>query len=68
MWLQLLIQLGLYAIKEYVKNTDSKQDDKILKALQVGAKYLAPKPNNTLNKMDSDMLELVEMQETQRAK
>ena len=68
MWLNLLINIGLYAFKEYAKNTDSKQDDKILESVQVGAKYLAPKPNNTLNKMDSDMLELVEMRKTQRAK
>ena len=68
MWLNLLINIGLYAFKEYAKNSDSKQDDKILEAVQIGAKYLAPKPNNTLNKMDSDMLELVEMRKTQRAR
>jgi hypothetical protein len=68
MLLQLLIQLGLYAFKEYAKNSDSKQDDKILEAVQIGAKYLAPKSNNNLTVYTFNDLQKVEMRQTQRAK
>lgn len=68
MWLQLLINIGLYAFKEYAKNTDSKQDDKILEAVQVGAKYLAPKDNNEITPPLATFLNLQKINKTQRAK
>ncbi len=68
MWIQLFIQLGLFAMKEYAKNTDSKQDDKILEVVQLGAKYLQPKANNTMTEFDSNVLSRVKMKQTQRAR
>ena len=68
MWIQLFIQLGLFAMKEYSKNTDSKQDDKILEIVQLGASYLAPKANNDMTKTISNVLNSLDMKQTQRSK
>jgi hypothetical protein len=68
MWLQLLINIGIYAFKEYAKNSDSKHDDKILEVVQIGAKYLQPKANNTMTEFDSNVLSCVKMKQTQRAR
>jgi hypothetical protein len=64
----LLLELGIFAIKTYVKNSDDKKDDKILEAVQIGASYLAPKANNTISEKISDELQSSVMAETQRAK
>ena len=68
MWLNLLINIGLYAFKEYAKNTDSKQDDKILEAVKIGACYLAPKPNNDMTTTLFNLVDDVKMRKTQRAR
>lgn len=68
MWLTLLLKIGFYAFNEYTKNTDSKQDDKILDFVQLGAQYLAPKSNNDMTKTIANGLSLIEMKQTQRSR
>jgi hypothetical protein len=68
MWLNLLINIGLYAFKEYSKTTDTTQDDKILEAVKVGACYLAPKSNNTLTPEIRTDIQQTFMKQTQRSR
>jgi hypothetical protein len=64
----ILLELGIYALKTYIKSTDDTKDDKILEVVQAGAQYLAPKANNTISEKISDELKCSVMAETQRAK
>ncbi len=40
----------------YIKSSDTTQDDKVLKIVQEGARYLAPCPNNSLQYFEADKI------------
>ncbi len=63
--LQLLIPVAVDTIKSYVSNSDSKKDDKVLEVVQLGAKYLAPKANNTVSQNLVKKLNTDSMRKTQ---
>lgn len=59
--LQLVIPFLLDMLKEYIKSSDTTQDDKVLAIVQEGAKYLAPSENNTLKQIDSNVISNAKM-------
>lgn len=68
MWIQILIQLGLYGLKLYAKNTDTKFDDKVLQIAKETVSYLAPKINNTITKEIAREIRVSEMIQTQKSR
>lgn len=52
-FLQFVIPLAVSAIKSYISNSSSKQDDKVLDVVQEGCKYLCEKDNNNLSPVAS---------------
>lgn len=60
MWLlvlkNLVLPLAVSSLNEYVKDSSSTKDDKVLELVKVGAKYLSEKPNNTVSKKTAQQL------------
>ncbi|MGM0518192.1 MAG: hypothetical protein ACQERD_00955 [Campylobacterota bacterium] len=71
MWNMLLtnvvLPLAVETVKSYVKNSDSKKDDKVLDVVQTGANYLSKKDNNTVDKNTSNLLNKNSMVQIQRS-
>ena len=44
----LLLRLGINLVVSYINSSDSSKDDKVLKVVQDGAKYLSNKQNNDI--------------------
>lgn len=61
MWLSLILPLAINIITKVIESTDSKQDDKILDVVKIGASYLAVKDNNSLNYSMSKEIKKVKM-------
>lgn len=62
---QLVLPLAVEAVKSYVKTSDSTKDDKVLEIVQTGAKYLAPKDNNSLDENTSNAIRKSTMKKLQ---
>lgn len=54
--INLFIPLATKTITEYIKNSESKQDDKILEVAKLSINYLAENSNNTVTKEISKAL------------
>lgn len=54
--LQFVLPLAVSAIKSYIQNSSSKQDDKVLDVVQKGCVYLCNKDNNTVGKFATNNL------------
>lgn len=54
--INLFIPLATKTITEYIKNTESKKDDKILEVAKLSINYLAENSNNTVSKEISKAL------------
>lgn len=54
--INLFIPLATKTIMEYIKNSESKQDDKILEVAKLSINYLAENSNNTVSKEISKAL------------
>ena len=52
-----LINFAIDKIIAYIKSSKTHKDDKILKVVQEGAKYLAPKTNNNLSDKSSQEIQ-----------
>lgn len=50
--LKLFIPFAVSAIKSYISNSSSEQDDKVLDVVQLGCKYLCAKDNNNVDYKD----------------
>jgi hypothetical protein len=72
MWNLLLthvvLPLAVDATKKYIESSETKKDDKVLEIVQVGATYLAHKPNNTVSVKTADSLSSDTMRQTQKAR
>ena len=68
-WLiQFIIPFAVNAVKDYIKNTDSKSDDKVLDVVKLGANYLAVKHNNSVTDQIAESLRDTSMILTQKPK
>lgn len=55
-FLQFVLPLAFEAIKMYIKNSSSKNDDKVLELTKESCQYLLEKENNTVDEfMNSDI-------------
>ena len=54
--INLFIPLATKTITEYIKNTETKKDDKILEVAKLSINYLAENSNNTVSKEISKAL------------
>lgn len=54
--INLFIPLATKTITEYIKNTETKQDDKILEVAKLSINYLSENSNNTVTKEISNAL------------
>lgn len=59
--LQFVLPLAVSAIKSYIQNSSSKQDDQVLNLVQEGVVYLCNKDNNTVGKFATNNLLSAEM-------
>lgn len=60
-----ILPIAVNSVKKYINSTESKKDDKVLEIVQVGATYLADKPNNDLPKTYADVIKKCEMKKIQ---
>lgn len=58
---QLILPMAFWAIKSYIQNSSSKQDDQVLNLVQEGCVYLCNKDNNTVGKFATNNLLSAEM-------
>ena len=49
MWQSLLIELGFYFVKKYINSSETKKDDKVLKLVQEGARYIVDNKDNDIS-------------------
>lgn len=76
MWLSILKQIvvnifvpvAVKTVTEYVKNTDTKKDDKILQIAKLSTEYLAEQTNNTVTKKIADELNVCTSVNCQKSK
>ena len=54
--INMFIPLATKTITEYIKNTETKQDDKILEVAKLSINYLSENTNNTVTKEISKVL------------
>lgn len=47
---KVVVPLAVDAVTKYIGSSSTDKDDKVLKVVKEGAKYLVDKPNNTLEK------------------
>lgn len=64
----LVLPLAVDVVKLYVKNTESKKDDKVLEVVQTGASYLANKGNNSVLQSTAKSLRESSMRNAQDSK
>jgi len=61
-WIRLLLPVAIDVIMKYIRSTDTKRDDEILKIVEVGAGYISAKNDDDLNSKIAKVIRKIEKQ------